>query len=75
MRLRVVYARYITFLNTYNSLVFFVLYTAVMSCEYENCALLGYYAANSGNFVLFLRTHRRVTTQKRAVLDCFAAEV
>jgi len=57
-------------------------------CEYENCAILGYYAASRGNFppvpavfgVWFVcggsgitSTHR-VITQKCAVLINFAVE-
>jgi len=73
MQFRVVYVRYITFLTTYNSMFFF-LYSAVMYCKYENCALLCYYAANIGNFLPFLITNRRVITQKSALLGYFAAE-
>jgi len=38
----------------------------------ENCALLGYYAAGSGNF---FTTPQRVLTQKSTFLSYFAAEV
>jgi len=52
MQFRVVYVRYMTFLTTYNSMLFFFLYNVVMYCEYENCAVLGYYAANNGNLTI-----------------------
>jgi len=44
--------------------------TAVRTSDLENCTLLGYYAASSGNFTATYR----VMTQKSANLICFLAE-
>ena len=40
---------------------------------HKNCALRGYYAASSGNFLLTFRHNLSVPSQKRAVLMHFAA--
>jgi len=45
--------------------------------HFENCALLGYYAASSDNFlplIAAITTARHVITQKSAVLSYLAAK-
>ena len=73
IRFHAVYVRYITFLTSYNSMVFRLIQCHNVLRVWElRCS--GLLRSEYYHFPPFVNTTRRVTTQKSAVLGYFAAE-